>query len=1277
MKRFLSSAALAALLLPASARAEAPECTASNDAELHAEVQRLVSGLKIAQYRADMALLESSFADLEELVGPDGSCPDAMVARLCDAECTYQRAAVYHFRATGLPLLSSRGTASPDDPLTGRDQLLQYAADGLTIVEEGIRRLPRQRASGTGDEQKNLAFNRYLKSLAQLSALKAKLLMAAGDIWYREASAARLDRLHYLVGEALGGAPAADGDKGSEFYKAATYYDQAFWLLLEARSSVPDSDLFTSELSALATAEKDVTLRLDSVRKGYLYINVDPEQLPLRGIDELGSKLHEQRETLDRHEQSLQNIMEAWARKYTDLRNQQFDLANLRNSRSIELEVHKIAQIQDMAEQLRNAVQQRLNDVTSEISKFELEQRIRVLEANLKRETNELSNQIKVVKGQREQDLLALDQDRTREDLGQIQFNIDMTLAAFNFQMQHDSLQIQADELENRIEADDDEIALVNSRRGQIQKGIETEEKRKEAADILANRYRTAKETVFRTSRIPVVHQICSVDAELAFYTGSAQGFTDPVTGASCSSPPSIEVPNQQLIDDICKAREALRTKSQEEINDIKACLSASGESAGAAAPAGGGSCPSGGDSVKRAVEQLYEQNKKVFEFQRTTLKATVDKITAREKELQRVTGVFNGLEGMKAAAFAASVAAEIAAAIPDGETGIIGPFPVKTFRIAEAAATSLKYIADKLAQAYEWRFQDIQFETQLNMEIDELGRTRAELEREITSLQDGNVRDVYEQWVKKRSLAEVSVQLAELDKQSAELLEEDKVQKLQCKQEKGQVASTIAKLQADRAALEADLQTKTDEAALVDFDIEERENAREQAQLEIDRLTLSLGELDIEERKLARDRDNLQDMKASVEAQRDRIGGYWTKVSGLQGEYDAKRAVLDDIRQKIQQKVIELSDEQKRFLESVIQDETKATFAQIEDLREQIALIEEAQGLNRELLDIEREMRETVLASRERILNLVETAPEHNPEKLFWDFENMAAELTRGAVEFLDAKRRVVENVNFTYNMYRNRYNMLTEFAGDVARLSPDKTFIGTAADLDSLLADCGAAGMSEICRPSSLVWTNQTMTGSVAYFTLPRTSGLVSELVETGRARFEVSPAAASIEGSQKLGNFVLWNEHTMNASQPMRLVQIVAAVDRAGGKCDFQSLEVSHLGSGVVFSRLSKDSPETVPSLVVKRPVSAIVPVYNATERTSTMTEDFRRFRDGTYTARDLETRLTSQLTASAYPFVGYPVVGTYELTADENLVACLNDEDTQSLELGLIFIRSPAR
>ncbi len=1260
MKRLLSSFALGILLLPSPARAQEIECVPSNEAAVRAAVRRLVSELKIAQYRANMALLEDSFGDLEALVGARGTCPESMTVRVCDVECYYQRANVYRFRATGLPLLNAKGGGTPDDALTSPAELLAQATKGLEIVEQGIARLPRQTSSGTGEEQKNIAFNRYLKAMAQLQGLKAKLLVAAGDVWYREASVARLDHMSYLVGEALGDAPAADGDKGSEYYKASTYYDQAFWLVLEARYSLPDRDLFTAELATLATVEKDVTLRLDSVRKGYLYINIDPEDLPLVSIERLGQQLRLQEAAIEQQDLNIQNMLEAWARKYTDLQNQKFDMANLQHSRAIELEVYKVAQIQDMAEQLKNDVQQKLSALQSDISTFELEQRIRVLELALKRETKELQNQIVLLRGQREQDLLALDQDAVREQIAEIQFNIDMTLAAFNFEMQRDGLELQIDELSNRIASDDKELELVDNRKAQIERQIALEQKRIDGSEIITSRLRSSQETVFESMRVPVVHQICSVDAELAFYTGAAQGFTDPISGASCTNPPSIETPKPALLDEICMARKELSTKTKEEIDKIRACIDGSGTS-----------CSTKDENLKRVAEELYNQNLKIYDHQRDMWQTTINQIKARMRALDDAMAEQNSLDAVKGTALALSATAAVLAAIPDGDTGIMGIFPVKTFRIVEAAAAAAKVAADTAAQVYDWQFGELQFEEMIAQERHELDVRVEELRREIAAL---DIHRLIEEWTKKRALAEISVQLAQLDKEVVEITGEEKLHAIQCRLDRAEIAATVAKLQADRAALVADLQTKSDESALVDFDIDEQENVREQAQIEIQRLTLALGELDIEVSKIQQDKRNLLAMRSSIEAQIGRISHYQGKVHDLEGHYDATREVLNDIREKIRQNTINISEGQMAFLTSVIEDERAATFVQIDDLRRQIRMVEEAKDLEHELLAIEREMRDAVLASRARIMGLVEMAPvNHAAEVLFWDFENMQAELTRGASEFLEAKRRVVENVNFTYNLYRNRYNVLSDFAGDVGHLSPDRTFIGTAAELDSFLSDCGTVGTSEVCRPSSLAWSTETMAGSVAEFTLEKTSGFVSELLENGRARFEISPFAASQEDSRNLGNFVLWDEMTMNESEPMRLVHVLAGISSTS--CRSQQMQMTHLGFGTVFSRLSKDSSEIVPSLVVKRPVTALIPVYGGSDM-DLMNDEYLRFRRGPYTAEGLERRLTDGLIQNAYPFVGHPLVGTYEITADENLVRCLS-QGAPSLKLGFIFVRKPVR
>jgi hypothetical protein len=1248
-------AALAVLAPAGAAHAATLDCTPQNEVAIRAQIARQVSQLKVASYRADASLMESASRDVESLLGEGGSCADAMKTRLCDSECFVQRASVSLFRATGLPLLSSKGPTPGDGTVTDPAKLLEQATKGIALTDEALNRLPRQQSlTQSGDGQKAIAFNAYVKSLARLSALKAKLLIAAGDIWYRQASVAHVESLGYLVAGALGDGQGPNGQKGSEYYNATTYYDEAFWLIMEARGTVPELDLFSAELASLAALDTDVSLRLDSVRKGFLFINVDPDDFTLLSVEDLGRRLYEQKNEIEQEEQKMQTLLETWTRKWGDLQNQRYDAENTANMRAMDLEAQKIAQIQDMAEQVKNGVQRKLNELNANISKFELQQRIRGIQTELDRETKDVRNQIAQVKGQTEQDLLALRKDSTRDDMGAIQFNIDMTMAAFNFDMQIDGLVVQIQELQNRLVADDTQANVLGNRKEQLQKSIEIEQRRMEAAGLLADRFRQSQQTVFRSSRVPIVHEICAVDAELAFYKGGAGGYTDAISGASCTVPPNTVPSNLTLTDEICQARSAMLNKSMEDIRSIKKCID--GTSAG--------TCTTEGVSLKNTVEQIYLQNKAIFDNRKATIQSQLADLKTRTNDLFRLVMEKDSLKKLQGLALAAQAAAGVAASFPDDETGVIGIFPVKTFRFSQAVAKALEIAADTAGKMVQWKYDDLQFENAISQELAQARQTVIELNGEVQAL---TAQDLLEQWQKKRALAEISVQLAGLDREHNQAQLENALNTVQCVHDKADIESTIARLQAQRAQFIAELQTKSDEAALTTYDIQEQESIRAQADIEIQRLNLESRQLDIELAGVNRDKANLVGMQSTLTGQMGKVKGYKGKVDALEKSYDVKRAVLNDINAKIENKTLDMSAKQQAYLLGVIDDSTKVAFSQIGDLSRQIAMIDEANGLDKQLLAIDADMRGAVLSSRERIMQLAAAAPKSNAEAIFWDFENLGAELTRGAPEFIDHKRRLLEDVNFTYNLYRNRYNMISGFASDVRSIALDKTFVKNSGDVETLLADCATVSTNHICHPSSLAWSKDTMTGSVSEFTIEKTSGLVAQLVDQGWARFEISPFAGSQAESRNLGSFVLWDERTMDENQSMTLVQAVASVQ--GPACSSQQVRIRHLGAGAVFAKLSKDSREIVRTLVVKRPTEALLPVYGDAE-TSLLNQEYLKFREGSYTADGLERKLHEG--SATYPFVGYPLVATYELVADDKLVKCLR-ESAPSMKLGFIFVR----
>jgi hypothetical protein len=329
---------------------------------------------------------------------------------------------------------------------------------------------------------------------------------------------------------------------------------------------------------------------------------------------------------------------------------------------------------------------------------------------------------------------------------------------------------------------------------------------------------------------------------------------------------------------------------------------------------------------------------------------------------------------------------------------------------------------------------------------------------------------------------------------------------------------------------------------------------------------------------------------------------------------------------------------------------------------------------LQQQVVKIEADMNTAVGQSRAKIISLVANAPVSQHETVFWDFENLAAELTRGTPEILDHKRRLLENVNFVYNLYRNRYNMLAGLTNDVRPIDPDKPlFISNSGELETLLADCAALGQNEICHPGSLTWSREGKNGFVSEFTVDKTSGLVSELLDQGRVRFEISSFSESVQDSKNLGQFVFWDASKMGLDRSMVLLHAVAGVQ--GSSCGTQEIMLRHLGTGVLLSRAASASDPVKPAMVVKPPMSIRLPLWSGSTYDSLASQQFHKFENGPYLIEGLEAKLHDKLASAntVYPFVGYPLLATYELVADQNLVRCMSS-GAPSLKLGFIYLKN---
>jgi hypothetical protein len=153
-----------------SAATSAPEdpCESSVVSKQRQCATRLAAGIRIARARADLRMLEEQATDLDNLLvrveeqgGSQGKPGQA--DRVCDVDCTIERASARLFRATTYPILSTK-PMSPNTEDTLEAPLLGVVMDGLEIVEHGLLTLPRRKGSyGVAATTEEATFNGYLE----------------------------------------------------------------------------------------------------------------------------------------------------------------------------------------------------------------------------------------------------------------------------------------------------------------------------------------------------------------------------------------------------------------------------------------------------------------------------------------------------------------------------------------------------------------------------------------------------------------------------------------------------------------------------------------------------------------------------------------------------------------------------------------------------------------------------------------------------------------------------------------------------------------------------------------------------------------------------------------------------------------------------------------------------------------------------------------------------------------------------------------------------------
>lgn len=476
----------------------------------------LTTLLKIANFRGDVKYMRRIASELKTFLTTCTDEPTGPLALVCDYDCHLQLGRYNLFHASALPLLSTAGVVNRNDiikPVKAKE----FADEGLEIVERGLKFLARQQAGGSNNDQQEASYRNFVHQLVGLNTLKIQLLMAAGDTWYQTVSEARVKRLDFLLSEALNTAAGSGDADQPNLFKAYIRYEEALWTLLETRMDVPDESTYNDLDADLVLLEKDLQERMESVRKGYLFLNIDPLQFTTIPFETLKQELSKTLHDLKGIEDNIALIVENWHAKTQGEATRKLDEQRIIRSQEINLVAHQIGKIEHEAQVFANTVNKEISIVDAERDSFGFRQQIRNLEIQLERKIAQFENRRRQINSQSELDLIALAKEGESERRNELRWLLSFEMTRMNLDLQISSIETQLNEYGRQIVGNKKQSEQLVAQNQILETQIENAEAGIVQADANIAEIEIRRTDIFAKTRAVIREEMCGIESQLAF----------------------------------------------------------------------------------------------------------------------------------------------------------------------------------------------------------------------------------------------------------------------------------------------------------------------------------------------------------------------------------------------------------------------------------------------------------------------------------------------------------------------------------------------------------------------------------------------------------------------------------------------------------------------------------------------------------------------------------------------------------------------------------------
>lgn len=371
--------------------------------------------------------------------------------------------------------------------------------------------------------------------------------------------------------------------------------------------------------------------------------------------------------------------------------------------------------------------------------------------------------------------------------------------------------------------------------------------------------------------------------------------------------------------------------------------------------------------------------------------------------------------------------------------------------------------------------------------------------------------------------------------------------------------------------------------------------------------------------------------------------------------EINTMEKMLNDLAKKANS-LQNLSNEHKRQIQDfrmrILELTAKTKEFQAKDLKWE----QEQLDFKKRMNNLQLETHKTIGALRDEItkdLKLVLKETSGQKEFHFLNTQKAIANISMGIPEYVDVKKRLVQQVNRYLNFLRSRLSTLSNLNSEsgTKRLTSFNAYIRNSYSLEAAIDR-----MLDGFETDEVEYVK----GLTTTIEVTRDSAMLQELFLKKKVRFEVAPLKTRNESDledvmRKRGYYTLWsgNFEVPNA----RLVDIIISSNIKCPNQNIHNANISHLGDGYVFMPISTTSGKYGVSMISAKPRTVMTTAIflEQDQDWPSFSGKWKNFAGGTK-LRDFETNLKALNSSGASGvsgmFVGLPVSGVYEITLHEN-------------------------